>query len=149
MLSAKLTAKTSRPLSAVKRSANTSPRESEDQKVAVLSAVHNENIQVSEYLRKKESEKKVTMTFINQYIIRLLDFYIHLVKLKQDGAKVNGFTLSNDVSIGEVEKRVLQMEPQQQRDLMKTLHQLERTVRPSSTALISRNQLNKKSDVSL
>ena len=55
--------------------------------------------------------------------------------------------LTTDEDMKDVEDRVLQMEPKQQRQLIKTLYQLERTVRPSSTAATTRDSKHNRSKV--
>ena len=62
---------------------------------------------------------------------------------------INSFMLNTDEDMKEVEDRVLQMEPKQQRQLIKTLYQLEKTVRPSSTAVTTRDSQHKRTKVSL
>ena len=61
IFAAKLTHRSSRPLSAVKKSASNCQTESVEQKTAVLSAVHHENLQVSEYMKKRNDKQKVRL----------------------------------------------------------------------------------------
>lgn len=56
---------------------------------------------------------------------------------------MNSFMVNNDDDMKGIEDRVLQMEPKQQRDLIKTLYKLENTVRPSSTAVTAKHNRTK------
>lgn len=71
-----------------------------------------------------------------------------LFQAAEKGPLVNSFMLNTDEDMKEVEDRVLQMEPKQQRQLIKTLYELEKTVRPSSTAVTSREKNHTRTKVS-
>ncbi|XP_067928203.1 katanin-interacting protein-like [Watersipora subatra] len=112
-------AKTPRPLSSVKRTSRDGHLESKEERNRVLSALEDENRDFSQQQAKQLG--------------------LCSKELVQPGNPlINSFMLSNEDDMREVENRVLQMEPRQQRDLIKTLYQLERTVRPSSTAALNK-----------
>lgn len=60
---------------------------------------------------------------------------------------MNSYMVSDEDDMRGIEGRVLQMEPKQQRDLIKTLYKLERTVRPSSTAEATRKAKHNRTKV--
>ena len=62
---------------------------------------------------------------------------------------MNSYMVNDEDDMRGIEDRVLQMEPKQQRDLIKTLYKLERTVRPSSTAGASRKAKHNRTRVSV
>lgn len=65
------------------------------------------------------------------------NIYFFSIIQRMNGPLMNSFMLRDSNDLKHVEERVLQMEPKQQRQLIKSLYQLENTVRPSSTSVLN------------